>query len=191
LQLPWYSRTETFVNTARKANRQDGGDRPRMSAVALPNLAGGGDALAGGSGRGLPPGWVAGQGLAAPAAAGGRRGTGTALLQGIHALFIRVLQPCQALSSAFREYHLSIQHTRLKSECLGFQFHALLTAIRRLNGTICMGNTSCIADFALCLKGDSPRNGAPLKGVYTVLCRCAMKSTWQECGEVSNVPRLV
>jgi len=46
-----------------------------MSAVALPNLAGGGDALAGGSGRGLPPGWVAGQGLAAPAAAGGRRGT--------------------------------------------------------------------------------------------------------------------
>jgi len=52
-----------------------------------------------------------------------------------------------------------VQCTRLGVICLGFRFHAPLTAILRQNVTICMGNNSCIANFALRLIGDSPLNG--------------------------------
>jgi len=39
--------------------------------------------------------------------------------------------------------------TRLQAECLGFQFHTLLTAILRLNVTVCMKNNSCVSDVTL------------------------------------------
>jgi len=44
------------------------------------------------------------------------------------------------------------QCTCFQAECLGFRSHALLRAIFGLNATICMGNNSCVADFALRLK---------------------------------------
>jgi len=45
-----------------------------------------------------------------------------------------------------------VQYTRLEAECLGFRFHAPLTAILRFTATICVGNHTCVADFALRLE---------------------------------------
>jgi len=66
-----------------------------------------------------------------------------------------------------RQAALQVQYTRLSAECLGFQFHAPLTAILRLNITICMRNNSCVADVALRLMAILPLMALP-KGVYTV-----------------------